>query len=64
MASAALAGVLHHMHATSASLRHYNLPPNPSAISFVSKTFARKPMAPHKQARQCERVCVGVGVCE
>jgi hypothetical protein len=36
------------MRAASASLRRYNLPPKPSAISSVATTFARKPLAPHK----------------
>ncbi|KAF5834888.1 hypothetical protein DUNSADRAFT_8192 [Dunaliella salina] len=53
MGTIALNGVVDHMRATSASLRRYNVPPTPSAISSISKTFARKPMAPHKQdARQ------------
>jgi len=53
MGTVALTGVVDHMRATSASLRRYNVPPTPSAISSISKTFARKPMAAHKQdARQ------------
>jgi len=49
MGSVALVGVVDHMRATSASLRRYNMPPTPSAISSMAKTFARKPLAPHKQ---------------
>eukprot|EP00983_Pelagomonas_calceolata_P128029 1161469-Pelagomonas_calceolata.AAC.52 len=49
MGTVALTGVVDHMRATSASLRRYNVPPTPSAISSISKTFARKPMAAHKQ---------------
>jgi len=55
MATGVLAGVLDHMCATSATLRRYNMPAQPSAISSISKTFARKPLAPHKLV--CGRVC-------
>jgi len=69
MGTLALTGVVDHMRATSASLRRYNMPPTPSAISSVSKTFARKPMAAHKQVRcvyvfvMCAFVCVRVCSC-
>lgn len=49
MPTAALSGVVHHVRATSASLRKYNVPPTPSAISSISTTFARRPKAPYKQ---------------
>ncbi len=52
MPSETVGGIVTHMRAASASLRRYNLPPAPSAISTVSTTFARKPKAPHKQVRE------------
>ncbi|KAG2500939.1 hypothetical protein HYH03_000764 [Edaphochlamys debaryana] len=43
----ATAGAVQHLRAASACLRKYSLPPNPSAISGVGTTYARKPRAPY-----------------
>lgn len=43
----ATAGAMQHLRAASAALRKYAVPPNPSAISGVATTYARKPRAPY-----------------
>ncbi|KAG2427037.1 hypothetical protein HYH02_014682 [Chlamydomonas schloesseri] len=44
---AATAGAVQHLRAASASLRKYALPPQPTALSGVATTYARKPRAPY-----------------